>query len=97
MSKIAIKISIAGRTYPLNVSEDEKDAVMNAADEINKAVDYLRKHYSVNDAQDLLAMSSLQLLAKQSKKSVKGDKEKVDDTELNKQLESLKSNLQSIL
>ena len=65
MSKIAIKISIAGRTYPLNVSEDEKDAVMNAADEINKAVDYLRKHYSVNDAQDLLAMSSLQLLAKQ--------------------------------
>ncbi|MEY3085922.1 MAG: hypothetical protein RL037_2141 [Bacteroidota bacterium] len=97
MSKIAIKISIAGRTYPLNVSEDEKDAVMNAADEINKAVDYLRKHYSVNDAQDLLAMSSLQLLAKQSKKSVKGDKEKVDDTELNKQLESLKSNLQSLL
>ena len=89
MSKIAIKISIAGRTYPLNVSEDEKDAVMNAAYEINKAVDYLRKHYSVNDAQDLLAMSSLQLLAKQSKKSVKGDKEKVDDTELNKQLESL--------
>ena len=97
MSKIAIKISIAGRTYPLNVSEDEKDAVMNAADEINKAVDYLRKHYSVNDDQDLLAMSSLQLLAKQSKKSVKGDKEKVDDTELNKQLESLKSNLQSLL
>ena len=97
MSKIAIKISIAGRTYPLNVSEDEKDAVMNAADEINKAVDYLRKHYSVNDAQDLLAMSSLQLLAKQSKKSVKGYKEKVDDTELNKQLESLKSNLQSLL
>ena len=97
MSKIAIKISIAGRTYPLNVSEDERDAVMNAADEINKAVDYLRKHYSVNDAQDLLAMSSLQLLAKQSKKSVKGDKEKVDDTELNKQLESLKSNLQSLL
>jgi cell division protein ZapA (FtsZ GTPase activity inhibitor) len=97
MSKIAIKISIAGRTYPLNVSEDEKDAVMNAADEINKAVDYLRKHYSVNDAQDLLAISSLQLLAKQSKKSVKGDKEKVDDTELNKQLESLKSNLQSLL
>ena len=97
MSKIAIKISIAGRTYPLNVSEDEKDAVMNAADEINKAVDYLRKHYSVNDAQDLLAMSSLQLLAKQSKKSGKGDKETVDDTELNKQLVSLKSNLQSLL
>jgi len=63
MSKIAIKISIAGRTYPLNVSEDEKEAVMHAAEEINKAVEYLRKHYAVNDAQDLLAMSSLQLLA----------------------------------
>jgi cell division protein ZapA (FtsZ GTPase activity inhibitor) len=97
MSKVAIKISIAGRTYPLNVAEDEKEAVLQAADEINKAVDYLRKHYAVNDAQDLLAMSSLQLLAKQSKTSSKEAKDKLDDTELNQQLETLKSNLQSLL
>ena len=97
MSKVAIKISIAGRTHPLNVAEDEKEAVLQAADEINKAVDYLRKHYAVNDAQDLLAMSSLQLLAKQSKTSSKEAKDKLDDTELNQQLETLKSNLQSLL
>lgn len=97
MTKIAIKISIAGRTYPLNVSEDERDAVNQAAEEINKAIEYLKKHYSVNDAQDLLAMSSLQLLAKQSKSSSKGDKERFDDKNLNQELASLKDNLQSLL
>ena len=97
MSKIAIKISIAGRTYPLNVSEDEKEAVMHAAEEINKAVEYLRKHYAVNDEQDLLAMSSLQLLAKQSKTASKSENVKFDDNELNKNLEALKDNLQSLL
>ena len=97
MSKIAIKISIAGRTYPLNVSEDEKEAVMHAAEEINKAVEYLRKHYAVNDAQDLLAMSSLQLLAKLSKTASKSENVKFDDNELNKNLEALKDNLQSLL
>ncbi|MFM7466328.1 MAG: cell division protein ZapA [Crocinitomicaceae bacterium] len=97
MSKIAIKISIAGRTYPLNVSEDEKDAVIQAAEEINKAIEYLRKHYAVNDAQDLLAMSSLQLLAKQSKSASKTENVKIDDKELSKNLEALKDNLQSLL
>ncbi|MBM3161359.1 MAG: cell division protein ZapA [Bacteroidetes bacterium] len=96
MSKSAIKVSIVGRTYPLNVSEDEKSAVMKAAEEINRAVEYLRKHYAVNDAQDLLAMSSLQLLAKYSKTS-KVEKGNVDDQELNEQLASLKDSLQSLL
>ena len=39
MSKVALKINIAGRTYPLNVPEAEAEAVNNAAAEINKAID----------------------------------------------------------
>jgi cell division protein ZapA (FtsZ GTPase activity inhibitor) len=58
MSKVALKINIAGRTYPLNVPEAEADAVAAAAAEINKAIELLRKNYAVNDTQDLMAMSS---------------------------------------
>ncbi|MEN9699393.1 MAG: hypothetical protein RLZZ301_591 [Bacteroidota bacterium] len=64
MSKVALKITIAGRTYPLNVPEAEAATVMNAAADINKAIELLRKNYAVNDNQDLIAMSALQLLAK---------------------------------
>jgi cell division protein ZapA len=64
MSKVALKINIAGRSYPLNVPEAEAEAVNNAAAEINKAIDLLRKNYAVNDTQDLLAMTALQLLTK---------------------------------
>jgi cell division protein ZapA (FtsZ GTPase activity inhibitor) len=60
MSKVALKINIAGRTYPLNVPEAEADAVAAAAADINKAIELLRKNYAVNDTQDLMAMSALQ-------------------------------------
>jgi hypothetical protein len=42
-------------------------------------------------------MSSLQLLAKQSKTASKSENVKFDDNELNKNLEALKDNLQSLL
>lgn len=64
MSKVALKINIAGRSYPLNVPAAEAEAVSAAAAEINKAIELLRKNYAVNDNQDLLAMSALQLLTK---------------------------------
>ena len=64
MEKIALKITIAGRTYPINVLESEKENVLKAAEDINRAVDMLGKNYAVKDLQDLLAMSSLQLLSR---------------------------------
>lgn len=69
MGKIALKINIAGRTYPLNISENEKDKVEKAAKQINDAVEFLKKNYTVKDPQDLLAMASLQALAKSKSKS----------------------------
>jgi|Laugrefabdmm15dn_1035133.scaffolds.fasta_scaffold22555_4 cell division protein ZapA len=64
MSKVSLKIEIAGRTYPITVKETEKEKVESAAKKINDAVDMLKKNYAVNDSQDLLAMSALQLLMK---------------------------------
>ena len=42
MSKIALKINIAGRTYPLNVPEAEVEAVHNAAAEVKPLTCYVK-------------------------------------------------------
>lgn len=67
MSKLSIKVVVAGRTYPLTVSEDEVQKVEDAAKDINKAVKLLQDNYAVKDMQDLLAMTALQLAVKESK------------------------------
>ena len=64
MSKVSLKTTIAGRTYPLNVLETEQNKVLKAADDINKAIELLSKSYAVKDTQDLLAMSALQLITR---------------------------------
>ena len=64
MSKVSLKITIAGRTYPLNVLETEQEKVLKAADDINKSIELLSKSYAVKDTQDLLAMSALQLISR---------------------------------
>ena len=64
MAKLSLKVVVAGRTYPLSVNEGEKDKVMKAAADINKAIKLLQDNYAVKDMQDLLAMTALQLASK---------------------------------
>lgn len=60
MGERSIKVIIAGRTYPLKVSEKEEALVHEAVRKINEKVDALGAAYSVKDKQDLLAMAALQ-------------------------------------
>lgn len=66
MSKISLKLVVAGRTYPLTVQEGEEKKVQKAADDINKSIKLLQDNYAVKDMQDLLAMTALQLATKSS-------------------------------
>ncbi|MDG1429100.1 MAG: cell division protein ZapA [Crocinitomicaceae bacterium] len=66
MAKQSLKVVVAGRTYPLSVSDDEATKVENAAKDINKAIKLLQDSYAVKDMQDLLAMTALQLAVKDS-------------------------------
>ena len=76
MAKLSLKVVVAGRTYPLSVEEAEKEKVMNAAADINKAIKLLQDNYAVKDMQDLLAMTALQLASKDGEaKSENGDGE----------------------
>lgn len=88
MSKLSLKVVVAGRTYPLSVNEGEQDKVLNAAEDINKAIKLLKDNYAVKDMQDLLAMTALQLATK-SGNSTEVKKIPADYSEIEKQLEEL--------
>jgi cell division protein ZapA (FtsZ GTPase activity inhibitor) len=96
MSKVSLKIIIAGRTYPLNVPVSDEEKVTKAAADINKAVEMLRKNYAVNDNQDLIAMSALQLLAKASSDNVPVAQAPIDYSEIEEALENLSTDLDGI-
>ena len=46
MSKVSLKISLCGRTYPITVAEQEQTRVLEAAKQINEAIDQLKKRYA---------------------------------------------------
>lgn len=60
MRDLSIKVSIAGRIYPLTVQEDEEENIRRAIKEIETMVKDYEKKYAVKDKQDLLAMCALQ-------------------------------------
>lgn len=61
MSKLSIKVIVAGRSYPLTVNEGEEGKINAAAETINSSIKKLQDNYAVKDMQDLLAMTALQL------------------------------------
>lgn len=58
---LKIKVTIAGRVYPLKVkNENEEEGMRKAAVKINELVTKFEKNYAVSDKQDVLAMCALQ-------------------------------------
>ena len=49
MSKLSLKITLAGRTYPLTVNEGEDEKILKAADDINRAIKLLQENYLCKD------------------------------------------------
>ena len=64
MSQETINIEIAGRSYPLTVSLEEVDGIISAAEEIDAMIAKLKSQFAVQDRNDLLAMTALQLSLK---------------------------------
>ena len=96
MSAVSIKVTIAGRTYPLTIDVSEELAVKNAAESINASIKNLQENYAVKDMLDLLAMSALQLLVENN-----GAPTAVDNSELEQtfkvELEKIESELSNII
>jgi cell division protein ZapA (FtsZ GTPase activity inhibitor) len=88
MEKLSLKVVVAGRTYPLTVSQGEQEKVLKAAEDINKAIHILKDNYAVKDMQDLLAMAALQLATK-SKGSTSQATSTLDYSEIEQALDVL--------
>ena len=85
MAEVSLKVLIAGRTYPLIVSKEEEQSVLEVAKIINEKIKEFEQNYSVRDKQDLLAMCALNLLTnkhKTSEKSLELDKEQISQLDL---------------
>jgi len=98
MSKVSLKVIVAGRTYPLTVLETEVARVQAAADDINKAIKQLQDNFAVRDMQDLLAMTALQLSSKGGKTTPPptASSPSVDFTETAQALKKLADELDAI-
>jgi cell division protein ZapA len=99
VSNVSIKVTIAGRTYPLTIEVSEESAVKSAADNINASIKNLQENYAVKDAQDLLAMSALQLLVEQMGNTSNGDQSSIaiEQMKFHAELEKIDTQLSSII
>ena len=57
--KLSIKVSVAGRIYPLAIERDEEENVRKAVKLINEKVSEFEKNFAIKDRTDLLAMVAL--------------------------------------
>jgi len=58
---LKIKVTVAGRVYPLKVKNaNEEEGMRKAATKINDLVSNYEQNYAVSDKQDVLAMCALQ-------------------------------------
>ena len=91
MSELSIKVSVAGRTYPLTIQMDEEENIRKAAQRIDKSLQELQQYYAVKDKQDLLAMTALQIATENLNMT------QAVDHDLVSELKSLEQRLESLL
>jgi len=79
---LKIKVTIAGRVYPINVKNaNEEEGMRKAANHINDLVTKFEKNYAVSDKQDVLAMCALQFASLIEINSITKDQDIIEVTE----------------
>ena len=88
---LKIKVTIAGRVYPIKVnSVNEEEGMRKAANKINDLVTKFEKNYAVSDKQDVLAMCALQFASLIEIKAINNEDEIIEAT---KKIEDLNAML----
>jgi cell division protein ZapA len=94
MGKLKIKVSIAGRVYPLTIKREEEEEIRKAAAKIEAIVKQFESNYAVKDKQDLLAMCALQL---SSKVESSEGKTLVDTSDLDRNIDAIEADITAML
>jgi cell division protein ZapA (FtsZ GTPase activity inhibitor) len=85
---LSLKVTIANRTYPLRITQEEHEKVLKSAELVNKRIREFEESYAVKDKQDLLAMAALQF-ANESMGQDKTEKSELFVKEMADQVEYL--------
>ena len=94
---LSVKVSIANRTYPLRITKEEEDKVLQAAQSVNKCIKEFEDNYAVKDKQDLLAMCSLQFASEAMGHHKKGPKQQDNSQQIKEQVDQLTSIIDNYL
>lgn len=95
MSQIlSIRLKIADRDYPMQVTANEEAQIRAVGREINQAIKSYKEEYQVDVYQDLLAMFAIDCMMK--KNAVEQEKEDLQNTVLRK-INDLNELLNSVL
>ena len=94
MDKLKIKVSIAGRVYPLTINREEEENIRKAASKIEAIVKQFESNYAVKDKQDLLAMCALQLSSKVE--NTKGQT-LINSPELENEIDAIEADITALL
>lgn len=87
---LKIKITIAGRVYPIKVNNEvEEEGMRKAANKINELVTKFEKSYAVSDKQDVLAMCALQFASLVEINSINNEKDLLNATKKINKLSAL--------
>ncbi|NOR28253.1 MAG: cell division protein ZapA [Lutibacter sp.] len=79
---LKIKVTIAGRVYPIKVkNENEEQGMRKAAKKINDLVTKFEKNYEVSDKQDVLAMCALQFASLIEINTIENEEDLIKATE----------------
>lgn len=87
--KLAIKVKIAGREFPLNVAQKDEGDVRAAAQLITETFEKYRDKFPHDDFANILAKASLTVLVNQNKRTKKQDSSELMDAlyEMEEELE----------
>lgn len=86
---LSVKVSVANRTYPLRITKEEEEKVLQAAQSVNKCIKEFEDSYAVKDKQDLLAMCSLQFASEALGQHNKGFKQQDNTKQITDQIDHL--------
>ena len=86
MSKLSIKINIAGRIYPMKIERSAEEEIRRSVKTIEERLKFYQQNYAIKDKQDLLAMCLIEFAAKYE--TVK-DKTVLEDDGMEDQLKML--------
>ncbi len=64
MEKIAIKLHIANRIYPMKVDRSSEEYIRSAIKNVEDRLNFYEDNYAIKDKQDLLAMCLIEYASK---------------------------------